>query len=174
MKRIIAVTTMIMAIIVVGCNKEQPGQEVSGIEDLVLPESAFPEGLTWDPHPPDSTHTAICGISSNPFVSRDTAFTHCFCTRVMGMSPSLAATVTGAMTEILYHEGTGEIGLYNLEYESDSAAQAGYQHLTSRYSSTRYRFLLRRNFTIWVWVDSEEDTAYTRMIIDYYKDLFGG
>ncbi|GEM_PF-5121003 len=154
------------------CQKNNTTQEVSGIEDLVLPESAFPDGVGWDPHPPDSTNPALCGVVSNPFVSRSPDFLHCFCTRWFGMSDSMASTARGALVEILYHEG--EIGIYAIEYESDSAALAGYEHLTSRYQSVRYTFLLESKYTIWVWCDSENDTVYVHRIADYYRNLFGG
>ena len=166
---------LVFLFLIFGCTSKNENETRSvtlGIEDLIFPESQFPDSVLWDPHPPTPENPAICGITGNPYVSRDTGFIHCFCDRAMGMNDTLSQGVTGVLFEVLFHDG--EIGIYALEYVSPEYAQLGYQHLISNYNDPRYRFLLSQNFSLWLWCDAESDTVYLKAILMYYSNLLNG
>ncbi len=165
-----AIVIIMASIFVAACSPKSEGDQVSGIEDLVLPSSAFPDSVTWDPHPPNGD-TLLCGISGNPYITRDSSVINCFCSRWLGLPDSVTATVKGMMVQILYHDG--EIGIYALEYTDAASAQLGYDALTSHHNSVRYSFVVGQKYTVWVWCDSENDTARVHQIADYYRNLLG-
>ncbi len=163
------VIVIIMAsIFVAACSPKSEGNQTNGIEELILPSSAFPDSVTWDPYPPNGD---LCGIMENPYITRDSSVINCFCSQWLGLPDSVIAITRGFMMQILYHDG--EIGIYAFEYTDAASAQVGYEALTSLYNDERSSFVVGQKYAVWVWCDSEDDTARVHQIADYYRNLLG-
>ena len=174
MRKYLYVVFMAMLVTLLSsCKGTNPsnGSEILSIRDLSLPESAFPDSVTWDPHPPTGD-SEYCWISSNLFITQDTGIIHCFCSNLVGMPDSITQSVTALLLEYLYHEG--EIGIFIFEFQDSSDALNGINFLRgSIWNDERSIFLTKQVFDIWIWCDEEDDTTGVNEIKDYYVNHWG-
>lgn len=154
------------------CNGTKTSSEPQpiNIRDFSLPESAFPDSVTWDPHPPEGDSES-CGINSNLFVTQDTGIVHCFCSRMLNMPDSISQFVTSLLTEFLYHYN--EIGIFIFEFQDTITALNGLNYLRDAWDDTTNIFLRKQVFDLWIWCDSENDITKIRDIKSYYIDNWG-